>query len=329
MPNTVRLAFLGDLMLGRGVSRKLHDHPPDWFWGDALPILRQADGVIANLESPITNSDDRWRRTWKFFHFKASPDAVEILSAANVRFVCLANNHTLDYGRRGLLDTIEVLDRAGISHAGAGRNDAAASASQILKFGDLSVGVIAATDNMPEFAAKPGSAGTNYREFRPDSSTLEWVEASVEDLRQRGVGLVVLSVHWGPNMRITPSRNFRRFAHAAIERGVDVIHGHSAHVVQAIERYRDGVILYDTGNFLDDYWKFPFRHTVWSFIFTLIVEDSRATRLVLVPIVTHSSPLGLATGEVIGSITQSMKSLCARFGTTIVDVPVGLEVPLR
>ena len=61
MPDTVKLAFLGDLMLGRGVSRKLRHHPAEWFWGDALPILRRADAVIANLEAPITASRERWR----------------------------------------------------------------------------------------------------------------------------------------------------------------------------------------------------------------------------------------------------------------------------
>jgi poly-gamma-glutamate synthesis protein (capsule biosynthesis protein) len=119
-PEVVRLAFLGDLMLGGDVSQKLRDEPPERIWGDTLPILRQMDAVIANLESPITASDQRSRRDWKFFHFKADPNAVRILTAGNVRIVNLANNHILDYGDRGLLDTLQALDRAGIGHTGAG-----------------------------------------------------------------------------------------------------------------------------------------------------------------------------------------------------------------
>jgi poly-gamma-glutamate synthesis protein (capsule biosynthesis protein) len=315
-------------MLGRGVSQKLRHHPPEWFWGDSLPILRQADAVIANLEAPITTSNDRWRRTWKFFHFKADPEAVRILTTANVRFVCLANNHILDYGARGLLDTMAALDRAGIRHAGAGRNVAEASASQMLDLSGLKVGLVAATDNVPEFAATLDGPGTNLLEFRPDSPGLDWIERSVSRLRRAGVALVILSVHWGPNMRIAPSQDFRRFAHAAVERGIDIVHGHSAHVVQAIECYASGVILYDTGNFIDDYWKFPFRRTIWSFVFNLIVENGRPSRLRLVPILIHSSPLGVATGKVFSAITGRMRSLCAAFGTTVVDTVDGLEVVL-
>lgn len=329
MSSTARLAFLGDLMLGRGVSRKLREHSPEWFWGDALPVLHQADAVIANLEAPITTSTERWRRTWKMFHFKADPETVRILAGANIRFVCLANNHTLDFGERGLIDTLETLDRVGIRHAGAGRNEAEASTSSVLDLPALRVGLIAATDNMPEFAAGPDRPGTNYIKFRAEPGSLEWIERSVFELRRVGATLIILSVHWGPNMRMTPSRSFRRFAHAAIELGVDVIHGHSAHVVQAIERHGRGVILYDAGNFIDDYWKFPFRRTIWSFIFNLDIEDGRPARLRLVPILIHSSPLGLATGEIFEAITKNMRSLCAAFGTTMIDTDEGLEIPLN
>ena len=139
-------------MLGRGVSRKLHDHAPEWFWGDVLTILRQTDGVIANLEAPITTSDERWRRGWKTFHFRADPAAIRILECGNVRFVCLANNHILDFGASGLLDTLRTLDAAGIHHAGAGRNAVEATAPTVLELPGLKVGLIAATDNMRPFA---------------------------------------------------------------------------------------------------------------------------------------------------------------------------------
>jgi poly-gamma-glutamate synthesis protein (capsule biosynthesis protein) len=154
------------------------------------------------------------------------------------------------------------------------------------------------------------------------------MERSVRELRRVGATLVVLSLHWGPNMRLSPSRRFRRFAHAAIDCGVDIIHGHSAHVFQAVERHRNGLILYDTGNFIDDYWKFPFRRTLWSFMFFVDIEDGRPTRLRLVPVHIHASPIGLATGETSQAIKRRMISLCAPFGTPIVDSPDGLDVLL-
>lgn len=328
VPDPLRLAFLGDVMLGRGVSRNLRQHEPKWFWGDTLPILQRSDAVFANLESPITASGERWNRGWKLFRFRADPAAVSILECGRVRCVCLANNHILDFADRGLLNTLQALDTAGICHAGAGRDAAEAAAPAVLELPGLTVGLIAATDNIREFAAGPQRPGANFIEFTPDTAGLNWIRQAVAELRRAGVRLVVLSLHWGPNMRRSPSRRFREFARAVIDYGVDVVHGHSAHVVQAIERYGSGIILYDTGNFIDDYWKFPFRRTIWSFIFLLHVKAGRLTRLQLVPVLLHRSPLGLATGATSEAIRKHMMSLCAAFGTPIVNTPEGMEIPL-
>ncbi|TWT13717.1 CapA family protein [Reyranella sp. CPCC 100927] len=322
------LAFLGDVMLGRGVSRSLHRHGPEWLWGDALPVLHAADAVFANLESPITASRRRWNDGWKMFHFRADPTAIRVLECGRVRFVCLANNHILDFAEQGLSDTLEALDAAGIRYAGAGRDATAAAAPAMLELPGLVVGLIAATDNMREFAAGPNRAGVNFAAFTPDTAGLNWIRQAVIELRRAGAALVVLSLHWGPNMRRSPSRRFRAFAHAVIDFGVDVVHGHSAHVVQAIERHGNGVILYDTGNFIDDYWKFPLRRTIWSFIFLLHVSAGRLVKLQLVPVLLHASPLGLAKGTTSQAIKEHMMSLCTEFDTPAVDTPAGLEIPL-
>jgi len=329
MADIVKLAFLGDIMLGRGISDELRQgRSPEWFWGDVLPLVRGADGVFVNLESPITAATQRWSDTWKFFHFRADPDTIRILQTAKVRFVCLANNHILDYGEPGLVDTLAALDRAGIVHAGAGRNPHDAAAGKSLQVGDLKIGVLAATDSLQEYAAAASRPGTNNIEFRGDGPGLDWVERSVRQLRQAGAALIVLSLHWGFNLRLRPSAEFRRFAHGAIERGVDVIHGHSAHVVQAIERHGRGLILYDTGNFIDDYWKFPFRRTVSSFVFMLEVANGKPAALTLTPVRLHPWPLSLAIGETSRSIVENMVSLSAAMGTTLLRTDTELMLPL-
>lgn len=328
MPNTARLAFLGDLMLGRGTSDALRRQSPEWFWGDVLPMLRGCDAVLANLESPLTAAGERWWKTWKFFHFRADPAAARILQAGNVRFVCLANNHMLDYGAAGLLDTLATLDCAGIVHAGAGRDLAEATSGRLLEAGGLRLGLLAATDGMPEFAAGAARPGTNHVAFRDDGPGLDWVETQAAILRAAGAALVVLSLHWGPNMRRRPSDRFRRFAHGAIARGVDIIHGHSAHVVQAVERHGRGLILYDTGNFIDDYWKFPFRRTVTSFVFTLDLEGGRPRALRLAPVRLHPWPVSLAQGEARRAIIGNMVGLSAALGTRLTETADGLEAVL-
>lgn len=316
-------------MLGGDVSLTLRLHEPEWFWGDVLPIVQQADGVFANLEGPITESKERWKGGWKMYHFRATPAAVRILQCAGVRFVCLANNHMLDFSETGLLDTMAVLDRADISYAGAGRDLSEASAPRLLRLPGMTVGLIAATDTMRGFAAGHDRPGTHVVRFSDDAATMAWIDRSMCEMRSRGADFFVLTLHWGPNMRTKPPQRFRRFAHAAIERGVSVIHGHSAHVVQAVERYRNGVILYDTGNCIDDYWKFPFRDTTSSFVFLLDIEDQQPRRLRMVPVRQDSVRLGLATGKSKDQIKQRMMSICSDLGTAVLATAEGLELPLR
>ena len=250
------------------------------------------------------------------------------IETGKVRFVSLANNHILDFSEAGLIDTMAALDRAGIQHAGAGRNQVEAAATRIVEVRGMKVGVMAATDCLSEFAAGANRAGANHIEFHGASPGLEWVERAVADLRARGAALTILSLHWGPNMRLRPSDDFRRFAHGAIDRGIDIIHGHSAHVVQAIERYGTGIVFYDTGNYIDDYWKFPFRRTVSSFVFALALEDGRPKRLQLTPVRLHPWPLTLADDRTRRTIVANMKSLSSAMGTNLVETPAGLELSL-
>ena len=325
----VRLAFFGDLMLGRGLSRTLKDHPPEWIWGDVLPVLRDSTAVIANLESPITSSTRRWRRTWKMFHFRADTDAIDVLICANIRFVNLANNHMMDFEARGLMDTMRSLDRAGIRYAGAGRSAAEAARPALLELPGLTLGLISATDTMAAFAAGSDHAGTHVIDVDPASPALAWIRASVELLRQRGANVIVLTLHWGPNMRLSPRRRFRTFAHAAIDCGVDVIHGHSAHIVQGVEIHKGRPILYDTGNFVDDYWKFPFLPDDVSFVFLLDLQVGGPQRLRMVPVRLHPEPLRIATGRDRRSINDHLRRRSAAVGTILVECADGLEVSGR
>lgn len=337
MTASVTLAFLGDLMLGRRVSKLLPNKPPEWIWGDVLPVLRRADAVLANLECPITSHDLPWSKTWKAFHFRAVPEAVSLLQCANVRFVSLANNHILDFNASGLFDTLRHLDEAGILHAGAGRNAEEAAAPALLDLPHLRAGVIAATDTMRSFQSGPQRPGTNFIDIGSRSPALEQIAASVKTLLHGGAGLIILSLHWGPNMRRRPRERFRQFARAAIEVGVNIVHGHSAHVFQGIECYKGGAILYDTGNFIDDhwnfwnfggYWNFPFRHDDWSFVFLADVAQRRLTRFRLIPVRTRPWPLSLAVGKAHGAITRRMESLSLPDGTQFLRTAEGLEIPV-
>ncbi|HTS94052.1 MAG TPA: CapA family protein [Stellaceae bacterium] len=320
------LALVGDVMLGRGVSALLSSRETHSFWGDVLPVLRSADAVIANLESPITEAASEWRRSWKAFRFRAAPLAVEVLQAANVRCVNLANNHALDYDEHGLQETLDRLDAGGIAHVGAGRNLAGAVRPSLLDAGGTQVGVIGMTDTMPEFAAGPRRAGTNTLRIDDKAASLGLIALQIRELRRTGAETVVLSVHWGPNLRTSPPSRFRRFARAAIELGVDIVHGHSAHLVQGVERWSGGLILYDTGNFLDDYWVFPGIRIDRSFVFLVELRKGKPARLSMRPVKLKRGRVDLATGSDFIATVEAMRRRSKPFATPLVRTPQGLAV---
>ncbi|WP_315787843.1 CapA family protein [Fischerella sp. JS2] len=329
MAKSVTLAFIGDVMLGRGVNEEITHTAAECLWGDVLPILRGADAVIANLECAITQHTHKCGRTAKVFYFRADPAAVEVLRIANIQCVSLANNHILDFDDQGLLDTLKYLDAAGICHAGAGRDITQATTPIIMDIVGLRVGIIALTDNEPDFAATKDSPGTNYLEINSNPLTLSLIESAVVQLRQAGAKLVILSAHWGSNMVISPPPHFRQFARAVVDRGVDIFHGHSAHIFQGVEHYKQGLILYDTGDFLDDYVVDPLLRNDWSFVFLVEVSDRSLYKLRLIPVILKYAQVELAKGKEFTTICHRMQSLCAAFNTNVIQTSEGLEVILE
>lgn len=324
----IRLAFIGDVMLGRGVDDRIGVRRPESFWGSTLPVLRSADAVIANLECAITAHETPWMETYKVFHFRAGPAGVDVLQAANVRCVSLANNHTLDFETQGLLDTVRYLDEAKIRHAGAGKNISAARSPALLDVGGARVAFIAMTDNEPAFAAGISRPGTNYAAIGFDPEAAEVLVRQMEEAHRSSPELIILSLHWGPNMVDRPPPRFIEFAHAAVDLGVDVIYGHSAHIFQGIEVYHGGLIMYDTGDFLDDYAVDPELRNDWSFVFLVEVEDGVLTKLRTLPVRLSFTVADLASGDEFEEIRERMRERCRQFDTAIVATPEGLSVDI-
>jgi poly-gamma-glutamate capsule biosynthesis protein CapA/YwtB (metallophosphatase superfamily) len=315
----ITLALMGDVMLGRKVAEVLnHTMRPEEPWGDVMPLLDAADLRIINLECAITDNEQPWTRTAKVFHFRAKPSAIETLRTARIDACSLANNHTLDFEEQGLLDTLEHLDAAGIRHAGAGRNQEEALDPAILIVpADHThrVALLAFTDNEPSFAAGPDRPGTNYLPVSLRPEVLRRVERAVSAVRGMGVDTVLFSNHWGPNMVQRPKESFRRFARAVIDLGVDIYYGHSAHVFQGVEIYRGKPILYDTGDFIDDYAVNRELRNDWSFLFRVSVEEGRFERLDLIPVKLSYARVDLATGGEREIILDRMEHLSAEMGT--------------
>ena len=316
----IALGLVGDVMLGRGVDEALKDYRrSEKLWGDTLSVLEAADLRVINLECAITTHENPWSRTPKTFHFRADPSrAVRVLSAARIDACSLANNHTLDFEEEGLLDTLEYLDGAGIRYAGAGRDLEEAARPAILGGPDPEkVALLAFTDNEPAFAAGVGRPGTNYLPTSLEPEVLDRVEAAIAGAREAGADTILFSNHWGPNMVERPRDIFRRFARSVVDRGADVYYGHSAHVFQGVEVYRGKPILYDTGDFIDDYAVDDRLRNDRSFVFLFSVEGGEFRRLELFPVFLSFAQTRLATGGERQEILRRMERLSAELGTRL------------
>ena len=321
------IALLGDVMLGRGVRDALRTAEPSAVWGSVLPVLQAADAVVANLECAITRHRGPWRRTSKVFHFRADPVAIDVLAAARVRCVNLANNHSLDFEVEGLLETLDLLDAAGIAHVGAGRNLDAARAPVVLDVAGLKIAVVGATDNEPAFAAGADRPGTHYLPIEGEPDAARALEEPVVQARGAGADIVILALHWGPNMVAEPPEAFRDLAGAALELGVDILYGHSAHVFQGVEALEGRLVLYDTGDFVDDYAVDRELRNDWSFVFLVDVSPAgRIERLRMRPVRLQFARVDLASGEERRAICDVMRRRSAALGTVLTDSDEGLEL---
>jgi len=310
----MKVVLVGDVMIGRLVDQVLASVSPTYPWGNTLSLMHHADARICNLECVVSEQGSPWTRTPKTFHFRSHAKNVAVLTAAGISAVSLANNHTLDFGHEALLDMLETLSAHGIACAGAGSNLEAASACATWKCTGKTIGLIAFTDNMPEWEATVDEPGVFYVPVQLDDERARRLLAGVAGAREH-VDLLVVSAHWGPNWGDVPPPEHVPFAHALIEAGADIIFGHSGHVVRGIELYRGKPVLYCTGDFIDDYAVDETERNDRSFLFVVEAERHRMARLLLYPTVIRHFQAQRATGEDEQASVAKMQELCAAFGT--------------
>lgn len=284
---SVRLFLCGDVMTGRGVDQVLA-HPCDptlhedymasandyvglaeqangpiprragssYVWGAALDELdrMQPDARIINLETAITRSDDYAR---KGINYRMSPENADCLSAAGIDCCVLANNHVLDWGRSGLVQTLATLERLQIKTSGAGRNVIEAAAPAALDIADRARLLVFSfgdeTSGIPRnWTATTDNPGVNRLTRLSEAEALRVAEHIVS-IKQPG-DVAVVSLHWGSNWGYEIPAEQQLFARTLIDRAnVSIVHGHSSHHPKAIEVYHKRLILYGCGDFLNDY----------------------------------------------------------------------------
>jgi len=265
--------------------------PADYPWGDAIAILdaAQPDARIVNLETSITRRGEPDRD--KRIHYRVSPENAACLAAARVDLCALANNHVLDWGPDGLLDTLDTLDRLHIRRCGAGRDPVEAIRPGVIELGQrgrivvFSVGCIDA-GVPPWWSADQRQPGVHVlADLGADSTRM--LRHAIEPWR-RPHAIIVLSIHWGPNWDFAIDAAHRRFAHHMIDdAGVDLVHGHSSHHVKGIEVCHDRPILYGCGDLLTDYEGITghevYRGDLGLMYFATFDEDGALAKLDMVP----------------------------------------------
>ncbi|MBW2992959.1 CapA family protein [Candidatus Woesearchaeota archaeon] len=208
------ILLTGDIMLSRGVAKRIKEHGSLFPFENISHILKQGDIVFGNLECPIS---DRGTRRNKRYVFRANPESIKGLISAGFNVLSVANNHILDYGSEAFEDTVTFLKQNNILPAG--QNLA------VLR----GIGFLAYSFNFSE-------------------------ETILKDIRdaKRKVNFLVVSMHWGKEYSFEPTDDQKRLARLMIDNGADIIAGHHPHVLQLIEKYKNGLIIYSLGNLVFD-----------------------------------------------------------------------------
>jgi poly-gamma-glutamate synthesis protein (capsule biosynthesis protein) len=305
----MKLGLAGDTMLGRGVAERLAHAPPSCLFApEVVALASEADLFVLNLECAISERGEPWPDLNKPFFFRAPPAAVDVLQSLGVDCVTLANNHALDFGPDALIDTITCLDNAGIAVVGAGVDDEAARRPVEIERCGLRFVIVGVTDHPRDYAAASGRAGVAYADLR--HSTPDWL---LDAVRGATADVVVVSPHWGPNMTDAPVAHVRRAAAELIDAGATLVAGHSAHVFHGFE----GRVLYDLGDFIDDYATDRWLRNDLGLFFLVTFDGARPTRVEAVPLAVDYCHTRLADPDEAGWISRRYTAACGALGTEV------------
>ncbi|MFA9430691.1 CapA family protein [Egicoccus sp. AB-alg2] len=314
---TVTLALLGDTMLGRGVGeRLLVDGPHRLVDRGVRDRLQDADLRVLNLECCIAEAGQPWPDPNKAFFFRAPPAAVETLRWLGVDAVTLANNHALDYGHEALTETLDRLHGAGIATTGAGADVEAARAPARLEVEGVRVAVFGVTDHPASFAAGPARGGVAHAELQ--RGVPAWLRQAIT---AAAADVVVVTPHWGPNLTREPLGYVQRAADVLADAGATVVAGHSAHVFHGARLCEDPsrALLYDLGDFLDDYVTHPSLRNDLGLLWRVTVDAHGVREVDAVPLRLDFAATRVATGEDRAWIDDRLRRACAVFGTRVRD----------
>ncbi len=242
---TYTISLAGDMLMVGSVGSQIQKYGYGYPYEMVKEYFLGDDLTIANLETSLTTRGELWPD--KEYNFRSHPDNVQAMIDGGIDVVSLANNHTLDYGYEGFVDTLGHLDKHGLKRVGGGKNKEDATRAIIVEKEGIKIGVLAFSRVIPHvdwyaLNKRPGLVGA-YDVHVPD------VIRTIEDLKKE-VDLVVVSIHWGQEYAEYPRDKEMDLGRKLVDYGADIVMGHHPHVLQGIEIYKDRPIFYSLGNFI-------------------------------------------------------------------------------
>jgi len=231
----IRLLLLGDMMFDRQIRVYAQNNDYGYIFQGVEDLLQSADLAVGNLEGPITNNDSvsigSEIGSKENYIFTLHPEVSTALYLNKIRLVNLGNNHTLNFGEQGFLDTLSFLDKNQINYFGNVGSGLLEYSYKIIEIRKLKIGFV------------------NYNQFINDSLKL-----ALEDLDaiRKNVDILIIYAHWGNEYAKVANNDIQGLAHVFIENGADIVVGSHPHVVQQSENYKDRMIYYSLGNFIFD-----------------------------------------------------------------------------
>lgn len=317
-PPVIRLAFVGDILLGDSLSGILAKRGADYPWQHVAPILREADLAIGNLETAVSTRGTPVPD--KQFTFRSHPSTLAGATGAGIDILSLANNHSRDYGPEALLDTIRHLDEAQIRPVGAGKDLPDAARPVIVEVRGVKLAFLAFSRVIPEthWVAWEGNPGLS-----PGWDPKVVLEA-LRQARQEA-DLVIVLLHWGEEVKDEPRPIDVALAHQLIEGGATLVVGHHPHILQRLEWREGRLVAYSLGNFIFPSVPRPLNQE--TSILEVTLSRVAVTEARLTPFVMTDGQPRPATEESARRILERLDRLSRRCGTRV--APSGVLSPAR
>lgn len=241
----INLLFCGDIFLANttftkkiGLGAKISDLSSNEKIDSLYKLAKNCDIVFCNLETPLTKNQELAKNS-SFIGYSIIP---QLLINSNVNIVSIANNHILDHGIEKFQETIEILKRFKLTYIGEYKN----GLSNIAIFNNSGIRIGFAAFN--EVDLHKINNPNLFAELNKNT-----IKLTLQKMSTFSIDIKVLSFHWGNEYINIPSPHQIELGHFAIDNGANIVVGHHPHVIQPIENYRNGLIMYSLGNCIFDF----------------------------------------------------------------------------